>query len=77
VDQEAIVEANGSIGFDEFIVDWTDSNFRDLHNHSNPKVTASTRWVTLSIDLAFCTYPATRAMTAQEPMIATANQTIP
>jgi hypothetical protein len=31
VDQKAIVEANGSIGFDQFLVGWADSNFRDLH----------------------------------------------
>jgi hypothetical protein len=34
----------------------------------NP-VTAPTRCVTLSIDLAFCTYPARRPMTAQERMM--------
>jgi hypothetical protein len=34
VDQKAIVEANGSIGFDQFLVGWADSNFRDLHVHS-------------------------------------------
>src|SRR5262244_4506482 len=29
--QKAIVETNGSIGSDEFLVGWTDSDFRDLH----------------------------------------------
>jgi hypothetical protein len=34
MDQKAIVETNGSIGFDQLFVGWTDSNFRDLHLHS-------------------------------------------
>jgi hypothetical protein len=67
MDQKTIVEANGSIRFDEILVGWTDSNFRDLHVHSNPNVTASTRWVTFCSDLDFCAYPVRRAMTAQEP----------
>jgi len=36
MDQKAIVEANGSVGFNEFLVNWTDSNFRDLHVCSRP-----------------------------------------
>ena len=31
IDHKAIVETNGSIGSDEFLVGWTDSDFRDLH----------------------------------------------
>jgi hypothetical protein len=37
MDQKAIVEGNGSIGFDEFLVGWTDSNFRNLNVHSKPE----------------------------------------
>jgi hypothetical protein len=37
MDQKAIVEANGSIGFDELLVGWTDSNFRNLNVHSKPE----------------------------------------
>jgi hypothetical protein len=40
-------------------------------------VTASTRWETFSNDLAFWRYPVRRAMTAQEPAMATANQIMP
>jgi hypothetical protein len=38
-----LVEANGRIRFDQLLVGWTDSHFRDLHVHSNPNVTVSTR----------------------------------
>jgi len=31
IDRKAIVEANGSIGSDGFLVGWTDSDFRDFH----------------------------------------------
>src|SRR5262245_18433971 len=37
MDQKAIVEANGSIGFDELLAGWTDSNFRDLHLTFQPR----------------------------------------
>jgi len=37
VDQKAIVEAIVSIGFDELLVGWTDSNFRNLNVHSKPE----------------------------------------
>jgi DNA-binding Lrp family transcriptional regulator len=39
------------------------------HYHRR-KVSASTRWETFSNDLAFCAYPARRAMTAQEHTMA-------
>ena len=51
IDQKAIVEANARIGFDQILVGWTDSNFRDLHVQST--VTACTRRETFSNDLAF------------------------
>jgi hypothetical protein len=51
MDQRAIVEANGSVAFDEILIGWTDSSFRDLHVHSTPNATASTRRVTVSINL--------------------------
>jgi hypothetical protein len=43
MDQRAIVEANGSVAFDEILIGWTDASFRDLHVHSTPNATASTR----------------------------------
>jgi hypothetical protein len=71
MDQKEIVETNESIDFDKILVGWTDSNFRDLHLQFNPNVAASTRWETFSNDVVFCTYPARRAMTAHDFMIAT------
>jgi hypothetical protein len=47
---------------------WRDSQQRAMI-HFNPNVTVSIRSETFSNDLAFCTYPARRAMTAQEPMM--------
>jgi hypothetical protein len=76
MDQKAIVEANGGIRFDQILVGWTDSNFRNLHGHSKLNVTVSSRCGMFSNDLAFCAYPA-RAMMAQEPTMATANQMMP
>jgi hypothetical protein len=74
-DQKTIIEANDGMGFDRSLLGPTDSNFRDLHVQST--VTASTRCVTFSNDFVFCTYPASRAMTAQEPAIAIVNQMMP
>jgi hypothetical protein len=47
-DHKAVVEDNSRIGSEHILVGWIDSNFRDLHVHSNPNVTASTRWETFS-----------------------------
>src|SRR5262245_64191542 len=63
------------MGFDRSLLGPTDSNFCDLHVQST--VTASTRCVTFSNDFVFCTYPVSRAMTAQEPAIAIVNQMMP
>jgi hypothetical protein len=51
-----------------------DADLSDLHLHSN--ITASRR-ETFSNDLDFSTYPARRAMTAQEAMMTTVNQMMP
>jgi hypothetical protein len=49
-DDKTVVEANGRVGFDQVLA-WINSNFRNLHAQST--VTASTRRVTFSNDLAF------------------------
>src|SRR5262245_64867731 len=52
-----------------------DCDLRNLHPQST--FTASTRWKTFSDDFVCFTYPARMAITAQEPAMATVNQTIP
>ena len=50
---KTVVEGDYHIGFDYLLVGWIDSNFRNLHAHSSPNVTASTRWK-ISQGIAIC-----------------------
>jgi hypothetical protein len=53
LDLKTVVKDNVHVGPDNAVVVWEDYDFRDLHVHSNPNVTTSTRCVTFSNDLAF------------------------